>query len=126
MTNIFNIKTGKPHEVADFGSHGKRRQLEIKMDNLKRMLSARYKHLDKLILKIDKIEAECKDFETKYTTILLGYAERIGVENVDPEYLDYTNAIKFEQDERGIIKIVLDLDANMDRHSNEEEPKDAA
>ena len=124
MTNVFNIKTGKPHEVADFGSHGKRRQLEIKMNNLKRMLSARYKHLDKLILKIDKIEAECVDMETKFTKILLGYAERIGPENVDSEYLDYTNAIKFEQDENGNITMVLDMEA--DRHDDSLEPEEAA
>ena len=126
MTNVFNIKDGSDHTPTDIGSHGKKRQLEIKMDNLKRMLSARYKTIDKLLEQLDKIEQDCKGLETKYNIIIMDYGKRIGVSAVPAEYLDYTTAIKFEQDENGTIIMALDTDATITRSDKTPDPEEAA
>ena len=114
MNNIIDIKTGN---VVQFPVHGKRQQLEIKLTNLQRMLDARYKHLNEILEEMNKIEKSCDNLETKYNKILLDYGKRIGPENVDREYLDFSTAIEFVTDEHGNIVMKLKV---------EEEPNDVA
>ena len=110
MNNVVNMD-GTPHVVAEFGSHGKRQQLETKMENLQRMLGARYEHIDKLLQQVDKIEGECNGLEIKYNKLLVDYGTRVGPENVDPKYLDFSTAIEFKMNDEGIIEMRVKLDS---------------
>ena len=113
MTNIHNLD-GSKHSVLEFKSHGKRQQLEIKMGNLQRMLEARYNHINELLEKVEKIEKECTGFETKYNKIIVEYAERIGAENVDPKWSDFSTALEFKMDEHGVINMLVRPTTNED------------
>jgi hypothetical protein len=99
MANIVKFPTAKAR------SKSKVSVLETKMKGIQRMLNARYEHLRELDETIETVTAECTDLEGKYDILISGYGDRIGPENIDPSYLEYTNCIEFVHDELGNIHI---------------------
>jgi hypothetical protein len=120
MTNIVQFPTTKAR------SKSKVSVLEAKMKGLQRMLNARYEHLRELDETIETVTAECTDLEDKYDILISGYGDRIGPENIDPSYLEYTNCIEFVHDELGNIHIQpISQNSEPDNENSEEEPTDA-
>lgn len=86
---------------------------------LKRKLNKRAENLEKLYLTledvyggVDEIETRLAKAEKAYDELLFEYAEAVGLENVEIEYLSYSTKMKAKRNVDGQIEFFLDLDEN--------------
>lgn len=89
MSNVIDFPTDKVRKAEN----NKLNKYQQQMTNLARMLDARYEHLQDLANVMNKIAKECDKYEKQYETILKEYSKRIGPQNVEIKFYDYSSEI---------------------------------
>lgn len=107
------------NNIIEFPKENKRyNSIKQKMINLSKMLDARYDHLSELTHQIEQIEAECEDYEKKYSVLLQTYADEVGPQNVELKFYDYSSEIGIEFEPEDGIFSVAGHDRTADHHKH--------
>jgi len=80
--------------------------LETRMTGLQKLLRTRYRERARLLRELAKLEVDTSQTEATYDKNLKEYAERVGPENVEKCWLNYTKNI-FIDATTGIIRYEL-------------------
>lgn len=82
---------------------------------LKRKLSKKAEALEKLYLSleeyyggVDEAEIRLAKAEAAYDQLLVEYAEAVGLENVELEYLSYSTKMKAKRNDQGEVEFYLE------------------
>ena len=81
--------------------------LERELDDLIRLLSEMYIHLNDAMESLNIMETECDKIEALYNSILLKYEDEVGHENIKMKYLEFSSKAKAELGPDGQVRLVL-------------------
>ena len=81
--------------------------LEKELEDLMRLLSEMYVHLNEAMEALNVMEHECDKIEALYNSILLRYADEVGHENIKMKYLEFSSQAVAELGPDGQVRLVL-------------------
>lgn len=69
-------------------------KIQKRLQNLQEAMNSVYQNLDECYAMVEQIEAEAAKLEEAYNHVLVEYAESVGMDKVEPDYLEYSTALR--------------------------------
>jgi hypothetical protein len=72
----------------------KRTAIEGQLDNIQKFLRYQFKCIKEQMEELSNMQRECAKTEDSYDELLVEYAARVGVTNVNKRYMDYSKRVE--------------------------------